>query len=317
MKSVKNIFLIFKADQGEKYGYGHLYRMLSIYNLLKKNTNLKFYFFINNNNDIKSFLKKKKIKNIFLIKSKSNFRNLGDTICVIDVFLRLGKDIKNFIRKNNLKKIIVFDNIEKNNYIKINPVAYLTKKFLNCTNIYQGLKYFISPKAKKTNNKSNYRKILITTGGSDKYDLSYIIAKKVVNDFSLSVLIGPGFKKNNKIFKLKNIKFFKNLKNTSNLYSSNDIIITTGGFSMFESCSLNKPTFVIENYNHQKKAIRYFEKKKYIYNFGSRKKFKQLSSKKILLTLKNLKIIKNLIKKNHNIFDSKAIYRIKDIIMRI
>ncbi len=60
MKSVKNIFLIFKADQGEKYGYGHLYRMLSIYNLLKKNTNLKFYFFINNNNDIKSFLKKKK-----------------------------------------------------------------------------------------------------------------------------------------------------------------------------------------------------------------------------------------------------------------
>ena len=158
---------------------------------------------------------------------------------------------------------------------------------------------------------------MITTGGSDKYDLSYIIAKKVVNDFSLSVLIGPGFKKNNKIFKLKNIKFFKNLKNTSNLYSSNDIIITTGGFSMFESCSLNKPTFVIENYNHQKKAIRYFEKKKYIYNFGSRKKFKQLSSKKILLTLKNLKIIKNLIKKNHNIFDSKAIYRIKDIIMRI
>ena len=46
-------------------------------------------------------------------------------------------------------------------------------------------------------------------------------------------------------------------------------------------------------------------------------KFEQLSSKKILLTLKNLKIIKNLIKKNHNIFDSKAIYRIKDIIMRI
>ena len=36
IKSVKNIFLIFKADQGEKYGYGHLYRMLSIYNLLKK-----------------------------------------------------------------------------------------------------------------------------------------------------------------------------------------------------------------------------------------------------------------------------------------
>ena len=46
MKSVKNIFLIFKADQGEKYGYGHLYRMLSIYNLLKKNTNLKFYFLL-------------------------------------------------------------------------------------------------------------------------------------------------------------------------------------------------------------------------------------------------------------------------------
>jgi len=317
MKSKKNIFLIFKADQGERYGYGHLYRMLSIYNFLKKNTNLKFYFFINNNNDVKSLLRNKKINNIFSIKTKKNFENLDNTICVIDTFLKLGKDIKNFISNNNLKKVIIFDNIEKNNYIKINPVAYLTKKFPNHRNIYQGLKYFITNKSKKSKKSKLYKKILITIGGSDKYNLSYLIAKKIMNDFSLSVLVGPGYNKKNKIFKLKNIKFFRNLKSTSNLFLNNDIVISTGGFSMFESCSLNKPTFVIENYRHQKNAIKYFEKKKYIYNFGSRKKFKQLSSKKTILILKNTKIIKNLIKKNQNIFDSKAISRIKDIILKI
>ena len=38
-----------------------------------------------------------------------------------------------------------------------------------------------------------------------------------MNDFSLSVLIGPDIRKN-KIFRLKNIKFFKKLKSTPNLF---------------------------------------------------------------------------------------------------
>ena len=309
-----SIFFIFKGDQGVRYGYGHVYRIIEIYKSLQNFKKFKFFFIINNNQKLKIFLKKK-VKNVFFINTKKKLNKINsNSICIIDTFLKTETDIKNFIFKNNFSKIISFDNIEKNDHTKINPVAFLTKKLNHTNKIFQGLQYFIIKKNIKNVINKKKNKILITTGGSDKYNLSYEIAKKVYKDYKLSVLIGPGYNKKNKILKLKKIKFLKDLEDSSTLFMKNDYIITTGGFSMFEACAYNKPTFVIENYKHQKKAINYFTKKKYIYNLGTRDKFKKMSKENMLSILSNKEILKNLTK-NKKIFNQKAIDNIRDIII--
>ena len=52
---------------------------------------------------------------------------------------------------------------------------------------------------------------------------------------------------------------------------------------MFEAISTGKLPIVIENYNHQKYAIKYFDKKKSIINAG---KFKDTNKKKINFLVK-------------------------------
>jgi spore coat polysaccharide biosynthesis predicted glycosyltransferase SpsG len=279
----KKIIFYLKADNGLQYGYGHFFRCL----LLKKKIeetygNLDIKFLINKNIYVRRFLKKNKLRNYHFIEDLNLNKTtlFKDSILVIDIYKKIDFFVTTIIKKFNLKKIIALDNFETDNkYIKviINGISFVQKKIKsNYSQVYQGLKFLhITNSYKKNMYKidKKYISFFVSSGGSDKNNLTYAIVKNLLNikDSKINLLIGPGFKKKDKIFKYKNKKnviFYKNIKDTKKLIAKNDISIVSGGFTMLESLSLGVPTFVIKNYNHQKYLIRYLLNKKAISYLG-------------------------------------------------
>ena len=87
------------------------------------------------------------------------------------------------------------------------------------------------------------------------------------------VIIGPGVKKNNKVFKLKKNSKFKYIykpKNLKKYFDKVEYSLVSGGNVMFESIFLKKKTLVLKLYENQRYAIKFFMKKgtiKYLGNF--------------------------------------------------
>jgi spore coat polysaccharide biosynthesis predicted glycosyltransferase SpsG len=307
----KKIIFYLKIDNGFKYGYGHFFRCL----LLKKKieeiySNLDIKFLLNKSLNVNKFLKKNKIRNYYFIEDINLDKTIlfKDSILVIDIYKKIDFFITNVIKKVHLKKIIALDNFETNNkYIKtiINGVSFAQKKIKsNCSQVYQGLKFIHidnSYKKKYVRNKK-YLNFFVSSGGSDKNNLTYEIVKNLLNikNSKINLLIGPGFQKKDKIFRYKNnknISFYKDIKDTKHLIAKNDISIVSGGFTMLESVSLGVPTFVIKNYNHQKYLIKYLQNKKVICYLGNIKKINFLEFNKLICdTLFLKKLTKNSIK---------------------
>ena len=103
------------------------------------------------------------------------------------------------------------------------------------------------------------------SGGADHKNFLFKISDilKYYKNYHVRAVVGPGVKKSNKIFKLKNFNV-KKIKNLNNLYheiKSSDLCICTGGTVMFEAVACGQKPLVFENYFHQKYAIKFFKKK--------------------------------------------------------
>lgn len=206
---------------GYPYGYGHFKRMIIL----------------------KSKLKKNKFDNLIINVSKLNINSLNkiDLNTFKVIFIDFSNEI--FFKKkkfniliNNLDsykgKIFIFDSVEK----KI--VRFLLKnkkkRYLICPyflpkkkeieakkiNCYYGPNYFLFDKIYLNIRKSKkLKKIFLSCGGLDNYNYTYKIAKEIflINpQMEIHATIGP-------IFKKKNIKLIKLLKNNNNLYIYNSV----------------------------------------------------------------------------------------------
>ena len=106
------------------------------------------------------------------------------------------------------------------------------------------------------------------SGGADYKNFLFKILNYLKDEkqFKIEVVIGPGVKKTNKIHRINSLRVKKSigLNNLSKSIIASDICICTGGTTMFEVIASGKVPIVIENYDHQKYAIEYFNKKKAI-----------------------------------------------------
>ena len=226
---------------------------------IKKNTGAKIIFY--NNNFIKKFVLNE--NDVFL------FDTLG-----------AEKKLLKKISQNKIKKVISFDETQNLNFEKVlifNGKFFLKKKLKKKKNVNlnEGLKYLILNSKYKKIKKNINKNILVSSGGSDKYHMLYKIVKTLENlNFfrKVYVIIGPGVKKNNKVFKLKKNSKFKYIykpKNLKKYFDKVEYSLVSGGNVMFESIFLKKKTLVLKLYENQRYAIKFFKKKGTIKYLGN------------------------------------------------
>lgn len=325
----KKIIFFVKADIGFKYGFGHLFRVLSIYKKLDKKK-YDIYFFINDQTSLKKILKKQKIKKIFLIKKifKNKFNHiLNDSLVIFDIFKIKERKIFNFLNKIKLKKLICLDTFNDHKLIDIiiNGISFTEKKInFKEKSIFQGFQYMCLPnyadKLKKTSFKK-IRNVFLSSGGSDakKIILKFIPILLNFKNIKINVLVGPGIKKENKIFYYKSkfpkrINLLSKKKNLIQIISKNDICLVSGGFIMLECLSIKMPTIVYKNYEHQKYAINYLKKRNAIYDLGIPSKINKNKIYDIFKKIENKNLRQKLEKNISSLIDGKGIFRVLKII---
>tara|TARA_A100001015_G_scaffold268519_1_gene319442 strand:- start:2259 stop:3302 length:1044 start_codon:yes stop_codon:yes gene_type:complete len=321
----KYFFIRVCADSGLNYGMGHVVRTVRILNSILKYNKKKFriVFIINDNAICENYIKqnlssKKKIKIIKLknISQIDDFKHTieSDSILYVD---NLGKDTKliNCFKKKGVSKFISLDDVINKLTSKsliINSIYCLKKKLLKKNypkniKINQSLKFLTLksefykplPKIKKI---ERIKKVTICTGGADYFNLTETILRKIKfnKQIKINLIIGEAnfnFKKKyqNRL-NFKNIRIIKKKNNIRKYLVDANLVICTGGTMMFEALTCKKLTAVIKNYDHQKYAIKYFDKKNCIFNLGERKKIKiNLINKLFSESYENLRpILKNI-----------------------
>ena len=259
--------VIFRCDAGnvERIGTGHLYRSITIANLLIRKFNIKkkqivFITKISNKYNLaKKILKQNNFKNIPIKENANNYdeylilKKLKSKLLIVDKYRTKNTKYLNKI-KSNFKKIILLDAIkyEHNDVLYINSLLHNVDKKIEKV----GYEYLICPSF-LTKKKSIIRKkvtnIFLFFGGFDNKN----ITNKVVDYFihhknKHSLYLHESFK--NKYNYNKKIKYFNN-KNIFNFLSSSDLAITSGGLIMFDVINIKKPLIAIPQYLHQKKNI--------------------------------------------------------------
>ncbi len=315
--SVKILFRCDAANISE-IGSGHLIRCITIAKILRKNYKIQkkeILFLIKTKN---RYSLGKKI----LDKENFNYKSINEKIKAyssteyeeiikykfkIIIFDRLGNINKNFIQKIKLmnKKIICFDDKSKNRFytdLSCNPLVF-NHNYIK-KNHYAGNEYNIIPSkllvTKKIRTKK-IKKIFLSFGGYDKKKIKTKLISFIKNSKNFNFM---------KIMNLNQKKFEKR----SNFFKSmihSDLVICSGGLTMFDSINLNKITIVATQFKHQIKNILRMKKR------GAIIYLKDINKSNLKKALIELNVTKNLDKINQNMKKYNKLDKMNIIINRI
>lgn len=249
---------------------GHIYPCISLYNYLKADNNIVLIIFkkidekiykLNNikyifiDNDLSSYKKLKKIKEIFnTYKIEKSITFGGKNSLYINIISKLMK-VDNYIFEQNA----IMGKANKMNYLICNKVFSNFK--LNLKKEIQvgnpnSFQIKSNSKLKYFNNKKAV--ILITLGSLGSQTVNKVIEKfiKENDEYNFIYILGNNVKSN--IQNSSNIKVFQYYNPLSELISYADIIVSRAGASTIsELIALNKPSILIPSpyvvNNHQEK----------------------------------------------------------------
>ena len=318
----------FRVDGSKNLGLGHVKRcMVLAKNLQKKNVSC---FFITKFKEIQALLQSHGF-DVFLIETKHEFKQVNSilkaencTKLVIDSKRKsIGKLFKNMDKQI---KIILIDNLNYSNYadLIVIPSMRNTKKKYPKNSIV-GIKYVLHgieeiPKIIKRKNNS----ILLTMGGSDKYNITKKIVhefSKSIDDFKLVIVLGKFYNDEKNILKIiKNDKRFHIIKNSSNLtklLQQSSLGIVTFGITVYEAAICHLPLFVISHSSENDSSAKLIEKYGLISYLG---KYDEIDYANLVKTIVNLFKNKSKLKKmNQNCFkiDGLGPLRVADRIIKL
>lgn len=165
-----------------------------------------------------------------------------------------------FMKLSKYVELIYIDDINKFNYpvdVLINYNAYFN--LFNYPDTYRepNTKLILGPKYAPLRNEFRgisykvneiVQNILITTGGSDTYEVAEHLAEAIIKDdrlpqINIHIIAGRYSKITEKVdLKLyPNIRIYKNVKKMSDLMKQCDIAITAGGSTLYELCACGVP----------------------------------------------------------------------------
>ena len=243
---------IFRVDSGNipELGTGHLYRCINIYNyLIKKGINKRKLLFITKTTGKYEITKKilnrhniryETLSAKILDYSKEEIfflQNFNSRVIILDRLSRINSNFVKLIKKN-FKKVIGIDILKKKE-IKIDYFINPLNNDLNNKHKLKNFKNNILPslnKRKQISKKNKIKKIFVFFGGYDY---------KKINDKIKKIVI-------------KNSKFVipKSKSNFFDLMSQSDLVICSGGLTVFDAIYFNKIIISVPQYRHQLKNLK-------------------------------------------------------------
>lgn len=279
----------FLADGNDTIGMGHIMRCIAIAEIM-----------VERNIDIK-FVTKYKYGYDFLINKGfkalkyNSIEDIEKSICgnciVIDKY-DISKSMFSILRKifENLVYIDDLNLFDYNVDLVINSGIFarnINYNFSSNKKYLLGIKYCILRKEfrniiRKPVNKF-VKNILITTGGSDKYNMTEKILKFLLhinldNNVKFNVIVGQAFKDKYSLYKFadERIIYYKSPDNMAEIMNNCDIAVSAGGNTLYELCSLGVPTIAFIVADNQIELVRGLERENCVFNIGfySNLKFK-------------------------------------------
>lgn len=159
---------------------------------------------------------------------------------------------------------------------------------------FRGRDYHVRPEVKD---------VLITTGGSDKYDLTGKILEEVLSrpetaTFCYHVVVGAFNSYFEQLQQLaethSNIKLYRNVKDMASLMQQADIAITAGGSTMYELCAVGVPILCFSFVDNQELIVETFRQKEVVHYGGNYLKEKASFVKNVAFALTELAASKKL-----------------------
>lgn len=277
-----------RVDANNQIATGHLMRCMTIAKELKKLG--EEIIFISADNNPEDFIKRNNFQflslNLKWDDMDSEVNRLYDVIesysidkLIIDSYFVTESYLRNI---NNKCKVIYIDDM---NFFKY-PVSMLVNYNIYCdefnyhelynntkTRLYLGCQY--APLRTEFQNivttvREQIKRILITTGGTDNFNIAGQLLEKIngenlFSDVEFHVLCGNF---NINIDELKilskrshNIHICQNVANVAGLMCNSDLAITAGGSTMYELCACGVPTICFSFADNQLHGVKSFSKK--------------------------------------------------------
>lgn len=324
-----------RVEMGEKIGSGHFFRCLSIAEELKKRGN-KTIFLTSNKKNFEEHNKKKFPYLILKEKTENEkieeCRKLMDKIGCLIVDLptkeeEYGKKLEqhNVVIINDTGRIEVFSKILINGSIvkEFHKYTVENKKteFLLGPKFMILRKEFLEGKKKMKKTAKKIKNVLLVFGGSDDTNITSKILPSILykEDLKITVVLGPTNKNKQKIKEIvsnqSHTELVINPKNISNLFSKQDLVVSSTGITIYELACLGIPTIMVPVNLSQMKAAREMEKRGFGKILGSSKtdlrKFEHIFSK-----FEDEKFRQKMSKAGKQIIDGKGVKVISTILER-
>jgi UDP-2,4-diacetamido-2,4,6-trideoxy-beta-L-altropyranose hydrolase len=349
--------IAFRVDGGLYIGMGHIMRCLSLAKEFKRKNDYKVYFI----SKYKAGIDKIKEENFEVIQLKH--KNVVNTVGfnygnpeeldkeaeeIVDIITKYKIDLL-FIDSYNVTEeyfLIVKPHVERLAYIDdlnkfVYPVDILIngniaaecmdyKKYSENQIMLLGAKYNLIRdefrNLPKREIKEKVEEIMITTGGSDPYNMSVKLLNIIMGDEELknliiNVIVGNDFTNKEELIKInqvsKNVILHENIKYISKIMLKSDVAISSGGSTLYELCVCGTPTLAFIYADNQEYIVRKMDELGYLQNLGW---YYELKNEQFINSLKNM--IYNyyfrikLSDKQNKLVDVKGVERIVSILSK-
>jgi spore coat polysaccharide biosynthesis predicted glycosyltransferase SpsG len=296
-KEVKQKKIVFRAQGGGSYGWGHIYRCLNLAQWLKGK--YKIFFVVNQNQHVSELLKRKGIT-FFEIGEKDVAEKGLNTVLslqpdlVINDMLATPLEYMQMLKSKYIRTVNFDDASSHAKLASVLIDANRKERKAEKENKCFGIPYIVlNSLYSKTKKKGRFirkkvKNIVVSFGGSDPNDLTTKVLEalqgRIPEQVQVDVIIGPSFSKSKKEFSEKwkhekNIIFSDMKENLVNLFMNCDLALIGGGITMFEALSLGTPALVMAQNKPEAKNARRLDRRGLIFYLGEGVK---VSKKKVI-----------------------------------
>ena len=280
-----NVKIIFRADAGEKIGYGHFIRSLALANMLKNDFDISFATVNPTEYQKEQILG---IGTLCSLNKETHFEDFieylqGNEIVVLDNYF-FTTDYQKII-KNKGAKLVCIDDMHDKHYVAdlvINQGVVLNNVFSaeQYTQYCLGLDWLLLrppfidayKKNKNRNNNQSIKNVVIGFGGVDKYNLTkktIRVLAGIKNIQNIDAIVGDMFPEK-EILTSEKIKFHRNIsaEDIACLFSNCDLAILPTSTICLEALACNARVATGFYVDNQEEFYQYLEKENITYCLG-------------------------------------------------
>lgn len=173
-------------------------------------------------------------------------------------------------------------------------------------------------------------RVLITTGGSDRYDLTGQILRSALQnpetkDLEYCVVSGPYNEHLPQLLEMErkhgNVHIYSNVTRMSELMQSCDIAVTAGGSTMYELCAVGVPILCFSFVDNQEKIVEEFRERRIVRFAGNyltqKEQMIPLLTEQIAALYDSVELRRSCSEKERELVDGQGAWRIAERLCKI